>query len=259
MSAISPKIFGNDMALDVKEDFCTLYGIGKTVDEINEYILTYQPDDQDEEECAFWTSLALIEWEYGVLREDIKEKTQYIIKYQNDIYLYDGQNAKSRKEELDHLYQKLDTINPTPKKRKKTFIYRTIWHEGDILALPLKNKYAYLHVCAINRTKNKIPELEKDQVFVKVFDLVSQHLLDISYFKPRMFKKLTYKNLDIYKDCLTKWLWCVGIKEKNSLERKLIYVGHLPTKRVITHSVYTDFQFKVIEDTLIKLFHINDE
>ena len=35
MSGISAKIYGNDMALDVKKDFCQLYGIGKTVDEIN--------------------------------------------------------------------------------------------------------------------------------------------------------------------------------------------------------------------------------
>ena len=35
MSGTSVKIYGNDMALDVKKDFCQLNGIGKNVDEIN--------------------------------------------------------------------------------------------------------------------------------------------------------------------------------------------------------------------------------
>lgn len=62
MSGTGVKIFSNDMAMDVKEDFCQLYGVGKSVEEINEYILQYKPDDDDEEACSFWSALALIEW-----------------------------------------------------------------------------------------------------------------------------------------------------------------------------------------------------
>lgn len=258
MSATSAKIYGNDIALDVKADFCTLYSVGKTVDEINEYILAYQPDDNDEEACAFWAALALVEWEYGVLLDDIKEKAKYIIKNKSDISLFDEKNATIRENELEKLYQKLDTENITLKKRKKIFVYRTIWHEGDILALPLYEKYVYIHVCAINRTKRKIKELEQDQVFVRIFDKVSDELLDINYFESSIFKRLKYKNLDIYSDCFTKRLWCAGIREKRTLESKLIYVGNLPTSREQTNRVYSDFQFKKIENTLLQLFDMNN-
>ena len=67
MSAISVKIYGNDMALDVKTDFLDLYGIDKSVDYINEYILNYQPDDDEEDACSFWSALALVEWELAKL------------------------------------------------------------------------------------------------------------------------------------------------------------------------------------------------
>ena len=150
MSGTSVKIFGNDMSLDVKTDFCELYGVGKSVDEINEYILEYKPDDEDEEACAFWSALALIEWEYGVLNEDIKNKTEYIIKNKSDENLFDKRkNVEARKKELEKLINIINTVNPTPKKRKKTYVYRTRWKVGDILALPVCGKYVYFHVCAV--------------------------------------------------------------------------------------------------------------
>ena len=40
MSVTSTKIFGNYMAMDVKEDFRLLWGIGKSVDEIQDYRYT---------------------------------------------------------------------------------------------------------------------------------------------------------------------------------------------------------------------------
>jgi len=65
MSATGTKIFIHDMAMDVKSDFVTLFGLGRTVEEVEDYILTYRPEDGDEECCAFWSALARIEWEYG--------------------------------------------------------------------------------------------------------------------------------------------------------------------------------------------------
>lgn len=257
MSGTSIKIFGNDMAQDVKTDFCELYGIGKSIDEINEYILEYKPDDEDEEACAFWSALALIEWEYGVLNEHIKNKAEYIIKNKSDENLFDkGKDVEARKDELKKLINIINTVNPTPKKRKKTFLYRTSWKAGDILALPVCGKYVYFHVCAVKRDLKKIKELEQDSVYVKVFDLVSEQLLDIKAFKPRLFYKLKYKKLDIRRDCFVKLLWCVGIREQNDLESKMIYIGTLPTEYETTKSVYADFQFQKVENTLIELFNL---
>ena len=259
MSGISAKIYGNDMALDVKKDFCQLYGIGKTVDEINEYIFKYQPKDDGKEACAFWTALALIEWEYGVLNDYVKGKAQYIIENKSDVLLFiKKKDAETRKTELEELLKKINTVNQTPKKPKKPFVYQTSWQEGDVYALPLCEKYVYIHVCGISREKNEIRELEEDKVFVRIFDKVSADLLDVKFFKPKLFPKVKYKNLDCYRNCITKMLWCVGAREKNTLENRLIYIGNIPTKREISDNVYADFQFKKIESTLIKMFNIDN-
>lgn len=255
VSGISTKIFGNDMSLDVKSDFISLYGLEKSVDEINEYIFSYKPDDDDEEACAFWTALALIEWKYGVLTDCIKNKAQHIIKNHSDASLFlNKSDEEARMIELQKLYEQISTINPTPKKRKKTFVYRTKWKEGDVFAIPLCNKYVYIHISAVDRTNEKIKELEEDCVFVKVFDCISDKVLDIQDFKPKTFQKNQYKNLDKFRVCFVKWLWCVGVREKTYLEKKVIYIGNLPIKRETTRSIYADFQFSKLENTLCELF-----
>ncbi|MBQ9949388.1 MAG: hypothetical protein IJO93_01545 [Clostridia bacterium] len=258
MSATSVKIYGNDMALDVKADFCNLYGIGKTVDEINDYIFAYQPDDDDEEACAFWSALALIEWEYGVLTDYVRNKAQYIIANHSDASLFlKKKDEEARAIELQKLYEQISTINPTPKKRKKTFVYRTEWKEGDVFAIPLCSKYVYIHICAIERPSQKIEELAEDCVFIRVFDRISDKVLGIEDFKPKIFRKIQYKNLDKFKVCPVKWLWCVGNREKTELEKKVIYIGNSPTKRETTGNVYADFQFSKLENTLCEMFGLS--
>ncbi|MBE6561617.1 MAG: hypothetical protein E7662_10885, partial [Ruminococcaceae bacterium] len=180
MSAVSTKIFGSDLALDVKTDFAALYGVGKSVDEINAYILGYCPEDDDEEACIFWSALALIAWEYGVLTEKIKNKAQYIIENHSDAPLFlQKKDETARENELRKLLHLLNTENPNPRKRKKSFVYRTLWKAGDVLALPLHGKYVYLHICAVDRPAGKIKELEEDRVFVQVFDAVTDDLLSV--------------------------------------------------------------------------------
>lgn len=255
MSAINYKIFGNDMSLDVREDFCSLYGIGKTVDEIHEYIFTYRPEDDEEDACAFWTGLALIEWEYGVLPDSVRNHAQYIIQNYSDASLFlTEKDKKARENELMQLYSKLNIDNPKPRKKRNTFVYRTIWKVGDILALPLGDKYVYLHVCAVEREKNKIKELETDDVYVKVFDMVTDRLLDVNFFKPKVFHRLKYKNLDSREQTFVKLLWCVGIREKTDLENKLVNIGNVHIKKETSNSVHADFQFNQLEKTLSKFF-----
>ena len=157
MSGIGIGIFSNDIALDVKSDFCQLLGIGKTVDEINEYILGYKPDDNDEEACAFWSALALIEWQYGVLSDDIKSDAKRIIENHGDAHLFIKQkDAEARKTELKQLLELLETENPTPKKRKKTYVYRTPYKQGDVIAFPVKERWMYFHVCGIKRSAKRL-------------------------------------------------------------------------------------------------------
>ncbi len=88
---------------------------------------------------------------------------------------------------------------------------------------------------------------------IKIFHQTSAHILPID-----AFHKQEYIILDKWKQTKTKWLWCTGIREQKSLEKKLILVGNIPIEKEITiNCVSADFQFKVIEKTCIQLFHFD--
>ncbi len=267
MSATGVKIFSNDMALDVKTDFVNLYGIGKTVEEIHDYMLeSYGMCDDDEDACAFWSGLALIEWQYGVLTSPIKEKAEYIIKNHSDAPLFFKEKDKlARAAELKNLLVTINSENPSPKKPKKPFVYRTEWKQGDILAIQVSGKYVYFHVCAVIREKKKIEELESDAVYVRVFDVASDTLLEENYFKPRLFHRLKYKNISTisirhiagYEKQEVQQLWCCGIREQKKLESKIIKVGNVAIEYELVHNVSIDFGFRDVENTLAQLFGLN--
>lgn len=256
MSGTSVKIFGNDMAMDVKEDFCRLYGVGKSTEEINAYILRHKPDDDDEEACAFWSALALIEWQYGVLTDDIKLQAKRIIECNDDVHLFiKEKDAQARRAELMQLLELLETENTKPKKRRKTYVYRTTWKQGDVIAFPVKERWVYFHVCSVHRPPEKIEELEEDVVHVKLYNIISDNVFDISRFDTKASPKIGYANIDKRVVCTVKWLYSLGIKEQIDFEKKSVYVGNIPCKRETDNGrVFADFQFKRIEHTLIELF-----
>lgn len=257
MSGTGVGIFSNDMAMDVKWDFCQLLGLGKTIEEINEYILSSKPDDDDEEACAFWSALAMISWQYGMLTDDIKAKAKYIIENHDDSELFiKKSDIDARKAVLHDLLKVLETENPKPKKRKKTFVYRTTWKQGDILALPVNGRYVYLHICSVKRRTRKIKELESDCVCAKLIGIISDQVFDISYFTPEKLLKLGYANFDPTCICTVQQIWCSGIREQQAFEKKIVYVGNVPTEYEAATGVSVYGQFSAIEETLLSMYNI---
>lgn len=256
MSATGVKIFSNDMAMDVKYDFCQLYGIGKSIEEINNYILQYRPDDDDEEACAFWSAFALIEWQHGVLTDDIKNEAKRIIESNNDAHLFvKKKDAEARKIELRQLLELLETENPAPKKRKETYVYRTPYKQGDVIAFPVKERWVYFHVCGIKRSKKKIPELERDAVHVGLFNLISNNIVDISRVAKTAESEAAYLSLDRPgASNFVRWIYPTGKKEQMEFEKKCVVIGNLPCEYATEYGVHAGFQFKCIEQTLIDFY-----
>lgn len=261
MSGWGTKIFDNDFALDVKTDFVNLIGIGMPIEEIEDFILKYQPQMDDDDSCAFWTALAKIEWDYGLLQENTKRKAQHVIKTFPDSHLYmNEKDQEKRSQELEKLYLQLDTINEKPRKIRKTYVYRTSWKVGDIFAYPLDNQYVYIHIVGIKRLKHRIEQLSRDRVFIKIFRKKSDQLLDIKAFKPKFLKKRQYKPLSnrFFEYGYVEWLWCTGKREQQRLEKKLIYIGNQPVKINqrcnYDSSVSSKYSFNEFEKTLRELF-----
>lgn len=256
---MSVNVFGNDFAMDVKDDFNNLIGVGKTIPEIEDYILAYKPDDGGDDACAFWSALALIEWEYGVLSEGVKRKAIEIMRTNDDAHLFANPKDKSlRKKALDDLIVKLDTLNNKPRKPKKPFVFHSRWKQGDIFALPIKDHYVYFHVSGIRKFEHRIKELQEDEVFVKVFSCVSEELFDFaSLIEKAAGSNDRYVLLSSDKwngKVDTKWIWCRGTREKKKLDESAILIGNLPTEEKTTRSVYADFQYEKLEETISRLF-----
>lgn len=262
MSAWGYKIFDNDLALDMKTDFIEMLSINMSIKEIENHLLSYiSNDDEAEVLCPFWSALSDLEWQYGVLQEETKEKAKYIILNKPDIDSYIEQKDKvKRKEELEKLYKKLDTINHKIKKKRTVFVYRTEWEQGDIFAIPLKGKYVYIHIVGKKRQNHRIKELAGDAIYIKVFDIITVELLDMSAFYKRFFHKIGYKKINNCKgeDKELERLWCVGKREKISLEKKVIKIGNKKVKQRVSDSVSIYWQFKELENTLVKLFDMNE-
>ena len=262
MSGWETKIFDNDFALDVKTDFVNLIGVGMSIEEIEDFIMQYQPQIDDDDSCAFWTALAKIEWDYGLLQENTKKKAQYVIKTFPDNHLYISEkDQEKRSQELEKLYLQLDTINEKPRKIRKTYVYRISWKVGDIFAYPLDNQYVYIHIVGIKRLKHRIDSLSKDEVFIKIFRKSSKELLDIKAFYSIFLLKYKRINTGQFEWSYIQRLWCTGKREQQRLEKKLTYIGNYPVK-VKQHYldsgvVCWNYSYDELENTLRKLFYLD--
>lgn len=259
MAARGIHIFQNDYALDIKTDFEEMLGAGLSIHEIESYLLDTAPEENDEEECMFWTTLAVLEWEYGVLHDDIKHKAKAVIKTNPDHMLFlNDKDKNKRKQELEKLYDILDTENPRVKKVRKVFIYRTSWKLGDIYALEINHTYVYFQIVGIQRRTKRIACLSNDAVYIKVFDVVSDDLLTIKAFHKKFFK-LKYKKLDNSKGTnnYVEQLWCISEREKKDFEKSIIYIGNKKTRSIYTNEVSIFYQFKSLKNTLKNLFELD--
>ena len=154
MSAWGFKLFESDYALDLKTDFIEMLGAGLPIYEIEAYMLENAPQADEDDACIFWVTLAYLEWEYGLLREDTKDQAREIIKNRldDDMFLNED-DKKKRRMEWESLYDTLGTQNPHVKKVRKTFIYRTSWKLGDIYALDIHHRYVYFQIVGLQRRK----------------------------------------------------------------------------------------------------------
>ena len=279
MSSWGTNVYDNDMAQDVKADVQSLLSVGKNVEQIMEYVMEYYPGDGDEEECAFWTSLAYTLWKYELLPDMVRDRTVNIINNNNDVELYISDNDKEkRKKTLSEIKNTLQSVNAKPSKIKKVFVNRTQFHEGNILSFVVDGYYIFLHVVKIERSQNKIEELCSDEVYVKVFDIISKKLLSVQQLKNIPYKQLesdeqiqklnenaklyppyvglSKERIEEYK--FIRWIYCFSDREKKKFESKMIEIGNLSYSAVKCDCVYADYQYAKLEETFIKLFSIRE-
>ncbi|MDD2376321.1 MAG: hypothetical protein PHD15_02345 [Clostridia bacterium] len=234
MGAWGVKIYQDDVALDVKEKYIDLLKRGKSNKSATDKIIKENEDIIKDEEDApvFWFSLANIQWDYGILLPQVKEKAIEYIKSETNLEKWKEEVTEKdyikRKKVLEELESKLNSNMPEEKKITPYKIYTCPWNIGDIFAYKIKGDLYKNHYIVFVKVGNDkyAPASTCPLVYVynKIFNniLTIEELKNIQYL-PQAYRPSAYK--DQYKDLLYKCLIGIEFKDKKLLDN-LVYLGN---------------------------------
>lgn len=146
MGIWGPKMYEDDLAQDIKENYKTLLQKGKTNEEtISEILSSYKEEIKDiDEGPVFWMVFADTLWDYGRLTEEIKEKAIQEIELGNNLNKWKKEGTlkeyKIRERELEKLKEKLNMPMTKEKKICKESRYKFEGQPGDVYIYKLSEE-----------------------------------------------------------------------------------------------------------------------
>lgn len=143
MGAWSAEIFDDDGADEIKEEYKILLGYGMSLEESYKKIEDYfYPDYKGQhDEDVYWLSIALFQWQNGILLDEVKQRALECI--EDEEYLERWKESgeeiyQERKHVLADFKHKLVNITNETRKKfpkcPKCYRYKTKWKAGDLLA-----------------------------------------------------------------------------------------------------------------------------
>jgi hypothetical protein len=170
MGTFGHKIFQDDFALDIRERYLDMLYDGISNERATDELIRENMNGDIDEEPVFWLSLAATQWEYGRLREVVKEKALSVIDSGADLQRWDGD--KKRIKELEQLKSKLVAEQP---KEKKLVKRKLKTQSGDIFVFKIDTEYfafgrvlkeGYIAIYQFKSISNKvsIEEIIKNKV-----------------------------------------------------------------------------------------------
>lgn len=146
MGIWGPKMYEDDLAQDIKENYKTLLQKGKTNEEtISEILSSYKEEIKDiDEGPVFWMVFADTLWDYGRLTDEIKEKAIQEIELGNNLNKWKKEGTlkeyKIRERELEKLKEKLNMPMTKEKKICKESRYKFEGQPGDVYIYKLSEE-----------------------------------------------------------------------------------------------------------------------
>lgn len=144
MGTWGPKLYQDDVAKDVREDFKDLLKRGKTTVEITDQLMAkhaYTLENSDEAPI-FWFALADTQWDLGILLPFVREQALKWLAEGSNQKRWEEENAKAavaRKRALQDIEQKLNSPMPPEKKISQYRLYKCEWEIGDVFAYRLES------------------------------------------------------------------------------------------------------------------------
>ena len=172
----------SDTYNDIRSDYINFLKVGVKDKLITNEILEKNSDlFNSEEQPLCWISLAVVQYDYGRLEENVKLKA----------LLYLNKNIKIK--EYKQIIDKLNSQLPPKKKVSKIKMCEPLWNIGDILSYKIKcaeskwnDKYVIFHVVGIGETR--IGSLPKNKYsdkhcILKIYSWVGDKIENIDEIK----------------------------------------------------------------------------
>jgi hypothetical protein len=139
-------ISSNDTFGDVYNEFFNRYDAGESVEAITLYLIHSYSETIEEEEDGhnFWYALAKAQWECQALSVEVLQKVEHSILSGADLASWKRLGArdvdlKKREGVLEQFLNKLKTVAPSARKRKRQKSKQAVFRKGDCITYKLAN------------------------------------------------------------------------------------------------------------------------
>lgn len=237
MGTWGARIFDDDGAADIYAEYRILLGYKVEPEKAWQLIYDYfYPDyKESDNEDAFWLSVALFQWQNGILKEEVKQKAIQCI--DNESYLEvwkesDPAAYKKRRVVLAQLKEKLiNEVNPPRKVAKCPPYYRekTQFRTGDIYSYIHENgNISYVEVVRIRKepVTKLAPELDyqstADFALIDVWSPKRYTLEELSKLPYRKFCEVNVQN-----PIQTYAYDTVSVHDEDTIRKNMDYLGRV--------------------------------
>ena len=121
MGTWSEEIFGDDVALDIREAFLERLATGEDAERATREVLKDLGDQFDDFDDGpiLWMALAATQWEYGCLQPKVKEHALEAIGAKGVLERWSGPERAKREKALVALAKTLGSTQPKPKRPRR--------------------------------------------------------------------------------------------------------------------------------------------
>jgi hypothetical protein len=134
--SLGRRIFSNDNASDLREDYRKLIGDGVSgVEATDRLIQEWAPDGDPDFEPVFWLAPAVTQWDCGRLEDRVKQRAVAAISDGSGVAPWaGGPDERKRRAVLEAARRKLESPQPAPKNIKKRVLATCDWERGELIA-----------------------------------------------------------------------------------------------------------------------------
>ena len=215
----------------------------------------YIEDSSTRESVMFWIVAALIQWNYDILTDIVKNKAVEVIKTEaiknidwiqyDEYHLFYEWNTDIRdllQEEFSEILKLITSVNPKPSQIRKRKYFKCNWEVGEILTFQMKfnesnnpsnNKFAAIV---------KLGEIESYprhiNALVAFFDWEGDELPNQKHF----FENMDIKYIEDNKLILTEMYFTTT---RNSNYKKIVHFGNLSENNKIFSINIDEYELKI--------------